>query len=504
MSSLRQTAIESKSEEIYKRLENLVEEVQKQGCSRPPAHHVELHIFKSLLALGLHIMELFFISCGQGYLGKNITLESGQKLRCLNQNKVKKYRSVFGVLKIRRAIYGRRAGQKCEYAEIDVRLQLPDHKDSYLLQGWQTQLCSQMPFSKGIAFLDMMLDHKASTHTITRQVQSCARSARAFEAEKPAVPKAKEDEIIVSSADGKGVPMRHGKKQMALVGASYAIAPYPRTKEQILLALFEQTGDGSALDKQLCEASKRAAENDQSRPAPVAKIVRASLLRDEKGKSAPANKEIFDGLEKECCQRDETGQRTHVMIADGQKILWEEGQKRFGEKSNYVEILDIIHVAEYIWKAATILQKKPERQRAIAWVALNEILSGRTCNAIHLIEFAYEYCNLTAKKREKLNKINTYLRNNAARMKYDQYLAAGYPIASGVIEGACRHVVKDRMELSGMRWTQKGAQNILSLRCISINEQWEDYMEFHIKQETNRLYQNRADNDNIKILQTVA
>ncbi len=73
---------------------------------------------------------------------------------------------------------------------------------------------------------------------------------------------------------------------------------------------------------------------------------------------------------------------------------------------------------------------------------------------------------LEGKRLEKLEKICGYLENNAHRMHYDEYLAAGYPIATGVIEGACRHVVKDRMERSGMRWTLPGAQAMLGLRCI--------------------------------------
>ena len=73
-------------------------------------------------------------------------------------------------------------------------------------------------------------------------------------------------------------------------------------------------------------------------------------------------------------------------------------------------------------------------------------------------------------------------------MRYDEYLAAGYPIASGVIEGACRYVVKDRMERAGMRWTVEGAQAMLALRTTHINGQWKDFQKYRIKQERQRLY----------------
>ena len=76
-------------------------------------------------------------------------------------------------------------------------------------------------------------------------------------------------------------------------------------------------------------------------------------------------------------------------------------------------------------------------------------------------------------------------------MHYDQYLAAGYPIASGVIEGACRHLVKDRMERAGMQWTLQGAQAMLNLRSVALNQTWQAFTHFRIQHETERLYPHR-------------
>ena len=77
-------------------------------------------------------------------------------------------------------------------------------------------------------------------------------------------------------------------------------------------------------------------------------------------------------------------------------------------------------------------------------------------------------------------------------MRYHEYLAAGYPIASGVIEGACRHVVKDRLERTGMTWTVPGAQAMLSLRCIHLSEIWDEFTNFRVQTETERLYPYRS------------
>ena len=89
---------------------------------------------------------------------------------------------------------------------------------------------------------------------------------------------------------------------------------------------------------------------------------------------------------------------------------------------------------------------------------------------------------------QKLQTVCNYLEKNLPRMRYDEYLAAGYPIASGVIEGACRYVVKDRMERAGMRWTVAGAQAMLDLRTTYVNGQWHEFQSYRIQQERKRLY----------------
>ena len=99
---------------------------------------------------------------------------------------------------------------------------------------------------------------------------------------------------------------------------------------------------------------------------------------------------------------------------------------------------------------------------------------------------------LKGAKLKKLDAICNYLQRNRFRMRYDEYLAAGYPIASGVIEGACRYFVKDRMERAGMRWTVAGAQAMLDLRSTYVNGQWDDFQAYHIDEERKRLYPHQA------------
>ncbi len=90
--------------------------------------------------------------------------------------------------------------------------------------------------------------------------------------------------------------------------------------------------------------------------------------------------------------------------------------------------------------------------------------------------------------RQQLNKTANYFERNLPFMDYPTYLANGWPIASGVIEGACRHFVKDRCELSGMRWNQSGAENLLRLRAVAENDDWDAYHTYRKQQRHSCLY----------------
>ncbi len=96
------------------------------------------------------------------------------------------------------------------------------------------------------------------------------------------------------------------------------------------------------------------------------------------------------------------------------------------------------------------------------------------------------------KKTEQLRKIGNYLKKNQGRKQYHDYLEQGYPIASGVIEGACKHFVKDRMERAGMRWTIKGAQAMLDIRSVYLNEHWDEFTLFRINKLNEELYPERT------------
>jgi hypothetical protein len=159
---------------------------------------------------------------------------------------------------------------------------------------------------------------------------------------------------------------------------------------------------------------------------------------------------------------------------------------------NVVNILDLLHVTPRLWQAAKLLhgERSPlvvpfVRQR------VTQVLQGKVETVVRGLRRLAVQHKLTAAKKKSMARICRYLHKNRRRMRYDEYLAQGYPIASGVIEGACRHLVKDRMERAGMHWTIEGAQAMLNVRSVYVSGQWAAFQQFRIERATDRLYPHR-------------
>ena len=151
-------------------------------------------------------------------------------------------------------------------------------------------------------------------------------------------------------------------------------------------------------------------------------------------------------------------------------------------------ILDFIHANEYLWKVANALFGETNDQR-FDWMRSQtlQLLSGKTKPLIRELRALAKQPKISKRKRTQLIKTANYFERNLPFMDYPTYLSNGWPIASGVIEGACRHFVKDRCELSGMRWLQSGAENLLRLRAIAENNDWDDYHAYRKQQRHQRL-----------------
>jgi hypothetical protein len=178
-----------------------------------------------------------------------------------------------------------------------------------------------------------------------------------------------------------------------------------------------------------------------------------------------------------------------IFLSDGERALHDRQGEYLPEGA--ICILDLFHVLERLWKVAwCFFDEATQKPEAQGWVEkeLRMLLEGKVRYVVSGLRQMMTKRELKGTRRKTVREVTGYFERNRARMKYDAYLAAGYPIGSGVVEGACRHLVKDRLERTGMRWHPDGAQAMLNLRATYLNGEWDSYWAYHVEQEDERLY----------------
>jgi hypothetical protein len=491
--NLEQETINSKSNELAQKLNEITNFVTTAAEKGVSVDVVERKLWSQVLAIGHQSMGMYFDLCGDGDMGATITLPDGRVLNRLPGLHPKPYQSVFGPLVKPRVVYGTREGQKIEKVPLDERLQFPESKFSYLLQDWDQSFAVKDAYAKVDETISRILNFSQSVDSLERMNNNMAQDVGAFWEALPVPPADEEGEIMVCSADGKGVVIRGDRpqtkqnridpeadnkpegKKMSLVGAVYSIDRHERTPEAIVEALFRYN-------------PKESGEESSPRPKPQHKHVRASLIRDEADTMQPSIDDIFGWMTQESQLRNPLKEKDTILLMDGQPSLWIAGKQYAGDE-NITEILDLIHAAAYVWDAAHIFHPKNSKDaETFTRERLLRILNGQVDSVVRGLRWMGSHQNLNKKKAKKLETVCRYFNNNAHRMRYDEYLEKGYPIASGVIEGACRYVVKDRMERTGMRWVLNGAHSMLQLRSVHASGLWDEFTPFRIAKERERLY----------------
>jgi hypothetical protein len=484
--SMTQQPVALKTDSVQQQLEQLLAFVHTALQQHEPLHALEQGIWTRLLQLGHQLVAQVFEQQGSGDVGESVQLPDGRDVYRLPDLHDRRYVSIFGDFRLRRTVYGSREGQKIEFAPLDNRLQLPASPFSYVLQDWDQSLCAEQAFGQVNATITRMLQLKQSVDSLERMNQDMAQHATPFRLNRPLPPAAEEGEVFVVSADGKGVVLRRdpedpappayrtkgdkaSQKRMATVGTVYSVGRYVRTPEQVVAALFR---DGP--------------RPEANRPRPQHKQVWASLPQADVPVSGM--EAVFVWLLWELSRRNSSRAKEVVYLSDGQEALWNAREQYLGGRCT-VGILDLLHVTPRLWKAAHVFHaEKSAAAEVFVREQLLRVLRGQVASVIRGLRVMGGRRSLTAAKRHALREVCNYLEKNQARMRYDAYLAAGYPIASGVIEGACRHLVKDRMERAGMHWTIPGAQAMLEVRSVYVSGHWEEYQTYRIAQEMQRLY----------------
>lgn len=471
-------------QQIHHDFKDLVEYVTGEASRSRTAYEVELTLFRRLLALGAQLLRLFFVQRA-AVRPSEPTAPDGTRLK-YQEKRPTTYFSVFGKVRFRRH-YFHAPGQK-GVCPLDAELSLPSRCYSDLLRDWAEYCTTNESYDESNRVLKRILGLSISKQALETAVQEDAGDVEAFYEQKAAPPLETEGPILVIQADGKGIPMirdepadqpaRRGKgqkrtkKKESVVTAIYTIEPYPRTPQQVADALMR--------DLERDKEPERTSTQPQ-RPAPVGKEVRATM----KGKDV-----ALERLVRRVAQRDGEHIQQRAALTDGAEALQDRVLSKFPD---FELILDIIHVSGYLWDAVNALLGETHPDRT-AWVKeqLLLILSGKTTAVIQTLESLVQKPSTSPAQREVLNTTIGYYRRNLPYMRYDRYLDRGWPISSGVVEGACGHLVKDRMEQSGMRWTKSGAQAILDLRAVRVNDDWDAYQSFRQQRQHQRLYGSRS------------
>jgi hypothetical protein len=397
--------------------------------------------------------------------------------------------SRFGEVIVTRRGYGARGLDSV--FPLDVELNLPSDKYSHGLREMLSEEVVRGSFDEAVGQLQrsgggQMAKRQAEEVTVHLSQDFDAFYAQPLEA---LAEQGDERKLLVITADGKGIVMhpdglreatrraaeqqahkqqtrlspgeKKNRKRMATVVSVYEVDPHPRTAEQIL---------------------DPAQKPEAKRPVPSRKRTWARVEAD-------MGTVIEQGFA-EAVRRDPDQKRRWVVLIDGQEELLRQvdaAAKRY--KVEITVVQDFVHVLEYLWKAGHALHPETAEERE-SWVMdrAKAVLEGRAQDVAVGLRRAATRKQLAQSERTAVDKAADYIDNNQERLRYDQALAQGLPIATGVIEGACRHLVKDRMDITGARWGLRCAEAVLKLRSLKISHDLPAYMQFHFQQEAKRNY----------------
>jgi hypothetical protein len=472
---------------VHEQFQAIVTNLEKAAKENRPIHEVEQELVEELRTLGRSAVEAFIERQGDGDVGETVQHER-QPLKRLPEMSCERYFSAFGPVWIEQWVYATRQTQKVELKPLAVKLALPASDYSYVLQRWDGILSVNNSYIEVSKQLDELLGISQSTRSLAGIAKEMAAYARQFQATQRTPPPQSESEVLVVTSDCKGVPMRrkpgeqktkkkrlgkgekNGTKRMACVGGIYTIDRFERTVDDVLDDI-------------------RRKKRQSDRPKPQNKRLRANLTREVNGRTLNAKDATFAWLRHEADQRNPRGKKTVVCIMDGEAKLWAKQREMFPEA---VGVLDIFHVMEHLWPCVHRFESEntPKACRLFE-KQFRAILEGRIGRVIGAFRQMAAKRKLKRGALQKLEEHLAYFEGNRDRMKYDEYLEQGFPIGSGVVEGACRNLVKDRLERTGMRWGTYGAQAILDLRAIYLNRDWSKFHRYLIRREQRRLYPNR-------------
>ena len=387
--------------------------------------------------------------------------------------------TIFGRVEARRTAYVHPAQSSIH--PLDEARQLPSRSFSYEVQRRVVEEAVRGPYAEGLESLERNLGLEIPKRSAEQILRDAPQDFDEFYRRRSATAAGPSSPILVASADGKGIPLvkpegagrvvrrtkgqKANKKKMATVATVFTQAPRVRTPEEITASLF---------DEEAPAATKS--------PGPEHKRVWASL--------AKPREDVFAEIAAEVARRNPLLDKLVAMLTDGDPMLERMARQYL---PGALLILDFLHVSERLWLAGHALFGEGTDE-AREWVRdhVLRILRGEVSQVVKGMRQSVTKRGLKGERAKAVLTGAAYFRRNRHRMQYDMYLSLGLPIASGAVEGACRHLVKDRMERAGMRWIIPGAEAMLQMRAIKLSGDFDEYWQFHIVRDQERLHGNHA------------
>lgn len=449
-----------------------------------PMHEVEREQERRGREIQRLLLEAHVASRGYGDVGPAIrvlSFEGETEPVCHSQKRMdtRHPQTIFGQITTDRLGYCH--AEQATVHPLDEQLQLPFRSFSYELQRRVVKGAVQGPFDEAVDRVEESTGVLIPKRSVEQIVQEVACDFETFYEGRIPSPQAQTGPILVGSVDCKGIPMKKSQparkvvrlckgekanqKKMGVVAAVYTQQPRVRTPQEVIESLFDPD-------------SKRPTDPPGKRVCPEHKRVWASL---DKGKAG-----VIEEVAEEMQRRDGQKSKEWVALTDGERALQKGVQARLGDASL---VLDLHHALEKLWQAAYVFHDEgsPQAQDWVKKRALH-ILQGQVSQVIKGMRQSATKRRLSKKKKKPVETAAAYFYRNRGHMRYDDYLRRGWPISTGVVEGACKNLVKDRMERSGMRWTQEGAEAMLKMRATYLSDDFEEYWTFHIQQDQERLH----------------
>ena len=456
-------------QDIQMEFDNLLDFVAGDEAHTAQVYAIERGLLERLLVLGRQLLTLFLVVRARA---SDRTARLDPKGRSLpyHSEKRRSYLSIFGLIKFARPYFYVRAAGRADIisaSPLDAELGLPQDRYSDLLREMSESLAVEVPYQKTASFFERFFGVGLSSRVLAEMVEADALDVAAFYQDKPAPSLADEGVLLVLQADGKGVPLVRNEqgelqKKEAIVTGLYTSQIRKRNAEEVVASFYGK-------DKETITCVQ-----DSVQVRPQQKQLWATL----------AGKDVaLDRLRDQVAPRQGAHIEAQVALCDGDAALQGRIEARFPA---FELVLDFVHVSQYLWKAAEVLFEAQEKRQGWVEQQALQLLGGASQAVIEQVES--QAAAHGSWRREKLRQVAGYFRRNQGRMHYGRYLARGWPIASGVIEGACRHLVKDRCEGTGMRWTKPGAESLLGLRSVYVNGDWEAYHGFHRQRAYRRRY----------------